>query len=102
MTGPAGPPADDRGPDEDWDWERDGDFHDPGLDPAWFPGSHLPEHARRAGLTHHTQEGALLDFAGALDPRNRVHRLTAWVMLAVFALPVLRDLLRLLGSVLGG
>jgi hypothetical protein len=33
-------------------------------------------------------EGALLDFAGRLDPRRPYHRAVAWVMLAVFGLPV--------------
>ena len=41
------------------------------------------------GLTHHVPDGALLDFAGNLDSRKPLHRVTAWVMLAVFGLPVL-------------
>ena len=48
----------------------------------------MPEDARRMGLTHHVPDGALLDFAGALDSRKPLHRATAWVMLAVFGLPV--------------
>ena len=33
------------------------------------------------GLTHHVPDGALLDFAGALDSTKPLHRVTAWVML---------------------
>lgn len=75
--------------------EEDWDDHDDDTPPVWFPGQHLPEHARRLGLTHHTQEGALLDFAGKLDSSKRLHRATAWVMLAVFGFPVLMAVLRL-------
>ena len=63
--------------------------------PYWFPGTRLPEEARRIGLTHHVPDGALLDFAGALDSTKPLHRVTAWVMLAVFGLPVLLYVLRL-------
>ncbi|HET7066580.1 MAG TPA: hypothetical protein VFI21_03160 [Nocardioides sp.] len=56
--------------------------------PYWFPGTRMPDEARRIGLTHHVPEGALLDFAGRLDPRRPYHRAVAWVMLAVFGLPV--------------
>ena len=61
----------------------------------WHPGQHLPEEARRMGLTHHVPDGALLDFAGSLDPAKPWHLLTAWVMLAVFGLPVVLAVLRL-------
>jgi hypothetical protein len=64
-------------------------------EPAWFPGHHLPEDARRMGLTHHVPDGALLDFAGTLDSAKPVHRITAWAMLVVFGLPVLFAVLRL-------
>lgn len=63
--------------------------------PPWFPGEHLPEHARQMGLTHHVPDGALLDFAGSLDASKPRHLVTAWVMLAVFALPVVLLVLRL-------
>ena len=33
--------------------------------PYWFPGQHLPEHARSDGADHHVPDGALLDFAGS-------------------------------------
>ena len=70
-----------------------GDEHAP---PAWFPGGHLPEDARRMGLTHQVPDGALLDFAGALDPSKPKHRITAWVMLGVFCFPVLMYVLNLI------
>lgn len=67
-------------------------------EPDWFPGRHLPPDARRMGLTHHVPDGALLDFAGTLDPRKPVHRITAWVLLVVFGLPVLFAVLRLFAA----
>lgn len=72
------------------------DDHDDDTPPSWFPGQHLPADARRMGLNHTVPDGALLDFAGSLDPRKRMHRVTAWVMLVVFGLPVLIHVLRLL------
>ena len=54
-----------------------GDEHSP---PAWFPGGHLPDDARRMGLTHHVPAGALLDFAGRLDATKPLHRITAWAL----------------------
>ena len=56
--------------------------------PAWFAGQHLPDDARRMGLNHHVAEGAILDFAGRLDPAKPVHLVTAWALLVVFGLPV--------------
>ena len=75
-----------------------GDEHAP---PAWFPGGHLPEDARRMGLTHQVPDGALLDFAGKLDGAKPLHRFTAWAMLVVFGLPVVFALMRLFEG-LGG
>ena len=72
---------------------------DPDLEPAppaWFPGGHLPEDARRMGLTHHVAEGALLDFAGRLDSTKPVHRITAWALLVVFGTPVVLAVLRVI------
>jgi len=71
----------DHGPDDD-------------TPPAWFPGEHLPGDARRMGLTAAVPDGALLDFAGALDGSKRLHRITAWVLLVVFGLPVVFAVLR--------
>jgi len=64
-------------------------------EPSWFPGNHLPEEARRLGLTHHVPDGALLDFAGSLDGAKLYHRVTAWALLVVFGLPVLFAVMRL-------
>ena len=64
--------------------------------PYWHPGEHLPAHARQVGLTHHVPDGALLDFAGSLDGTKRLHRLTAWVLLAVFGFPVLMYVVRII------
>ena len=80
--------------------DRDEDDHDDDTPPYWEVGQHLPEHARTMGLSHHVAEGALLDFAGALDATKPLHRVTAWVMLAVFTLPVLFYVLRLVQAVL--
>ena len=79
---------------EDWsdDWSED---RDDDTAPSWAAGQHLPPDAHRMGLTHHVPDGALLDFAGALDSTKPLHRVTAWVMLAVFSLPVLLYVLRL-------
>ena len=63
--------------------------------PYWFPGQRMPDEARRIGLTHHVPDGALLDFAGSLDPSKRRHLITAWVMLVVFGLPVVLMALRI-------
>ena len=64
--------------------------------PAWFAGQHLPDDARRMGLTHHVPDGAILDFAGRLDPDKPWHRATAWAMLLVFGLPVVLAVMRVL------
>ncbi len=66
--------------------------------PYWFPGTRLPDEARRMGLTHHVPDGALLDFAGKLDGTKPYHRITAWVLLIVFGLPVVFALLRALSA----
>jgi hypothetical protein len=87
---------------EDASYDEDRD--DPGLEtapPSWFPGGHLPEDARRMGLTHHVGEGALLDFAGKLDGTKPLHRFTAWALLVVFGLPVVFALLRLFDAMAG-
>ena len=76
-----------------------GDEHSP---PAWFPGGHLPEDARRMGLTHHVPDGALLDFAGRLDATKPLHRITAWALLVVFGLPVVFAMMRLFNALAGG
>lgn len=72
--------------------ERDDDEPQP-----WTPGEHLPHDARRMGLSRSVPDGAMLDFAGALDSSKLSHRLVAWVLLAAFLVPVLLTVLRLLG-----
>jgi hypothetical protein len=84
-------PEDPRGLEE----EYGDDDVDTDAAPYWFPGGHLPDDARRMGLTHHVPEGALLDFAGKLDSSKPLHRITAWVLLVVFVLPVVFYVLRL-------
>ena len=53
------------------------------------------------GLTHHVPDGALLDFAGKLDATKPLHRITAWVLLVVFGLPVVFAVLRLFDALAG-
>lgn len=69
--------------------------------PFWAAGQHLPGDARHMGLTHHVPDGALLDFAGSLDSAKPLHKITAWVMLVVFGLPVFFYVLRLVLEVAG-
>ena len=83
-------PGADRDVHEWYDEDPDDDS-----EPTWFPGQHLPEDARRMGLTHHTVEGALLDFGGRLDATKRWHRVAAWLLLVVFGTPVVLAVLRL-------
>ena len=78
---------------EDWGLDDDPDRPAP---PYWFPGQHLPPDARRVGLTHHVPDGAILDFAGQLDPSKLAHRVTAWALLVLFGLPVVLAVLRVL------
>ena len=76
-------------------YAEDRDPDDPGATPVWFAGHHLPDDARRMGLTHHVPDGALLDFAGSLDSAKPGHRAAAWAMLVVFGAPVVIAVLRL-------
>ena len=80
-------------PADEYDEDFAGDDDTP---PYWFTGRHLPPDASRMGLTHHVPDGALLDFAGCLDGANTKHRITAWVLLFVFGLPVFFALVRAL------
>jgi hypothetical protein len=77
------------------DWDDDPDDRDEPAPPYWFAGQHLPDDARRMGLTHHVPDGAILDLAGRLDASKPRHLIAAWVMLAVFGLPVVLAVLRL-------
>ena len=93
-------PPEDRDPDgsdePSGEWSEEwSDDHDDDTPPSWFPGQHLPPDARRMGLNHTVPDGALLDFAGSLDSSKLLHRVTAWAMLVVFAMPVVFYVLRL-------
>jgi hypothetical protein len=78
----------------DEDYGPDDPVHSP-APPYWFPGTRMPDEARRIGLTHHVPDGALLDFATRLDSNRPYHRAVAWVMLAVFGMPVVFYVIRL-------
>ena len=78
---------------------EDAEIGDEDTPPSWFPGSHLPPHARGMGLTAHVPDGALLDFAGSLDGAKPLHRFTAWMMLVVFGLPVVFAVMRLFHAI---
>ena len=67
-------------------WEEE----DPPVVPAV---NGIPADARKMGLSRHTEEGALLDFAGSLNATKPSHRLMAWLMLLVFAAPALLTVL---------
>jgi len=51
------------------------------------------------GLNRTVPDGALLDFAGHLDASKPLHKITAWVMLVVFGMPVLGYIWRLANTV---
>lgn len=94
----AGYPHDrDWGPDDE---DRVDETDQRPSEPYWAAGHHLPPDARRMGLTHQVPDGALLDFAGRLDASKLQHRVTAWVMLAVFGMPVLVYLARVVRAIL--
>jgi len=61
----------------------------------WQP-PRLPFEDQQLGLTRHTEEGALLEFAASLDSSKRSHVVIAWVLLVAFALPPLLVALNLL------
>lgn len=63
----------------------------------WAVDEHIPADARRMGLSSLVPDGAMLEFAGALDGSKLSHRVVAWVLLAAFVLPVLLTVLRVLG-----
>jgi hypothetical protein len=86
-------------PGEEYDDVAGDDGPDDDTPPTWFAGQHLPEEARRIGLSHHVPDGALLDFAGALDARKPYHRATAWAMLVVFGLPAVLMVLQLVRGI---
>lgn len=58
----------------------------------------IPEDAQRMGLDRNTVEGSLVSMAGSLSSARRSHKLVAWVLLVVFAGPILLTLLDWLGG----
>ncbi len=96
MSDPGGP---ERGP-----WGGQGDpGHSESLDPhLWHTRLRMSDEHRRMGLDARTEEGALVEFASSLDARRPGHRLVAWVLIAVFAVPALISLAHLLTQLLGG
>jgi hypothetical protein len=54
----------------------------------------IPLDARRMGLDRNTQEGAMLALAGSLNPAKLSHKLVAWLLLAIFAVPSLLGIVR--------
>lgn len=71
---------------------------DPGhsqVSDVWTPPRLSAEH-ERMGLSRNTEEGALLEFANALNPSRPAHRVVAWIALLALGLPVLLSLLSLL------
>lgn len=65
---------------------------DPGHGPVareiWQPPT-MPDELQRMGLTRNTEEGAWIEFASMLDRSRTSHLLIAWLMLAVFVVPLL-------------
>ncbi|MCX6399736.1 MAG: hypothetical protein NTX33_07395 [Propionibacteriales bacterium] len=62
----------------------------------WSPAGHIPADARRMGLNANVPDGAMLEFAGALDSTKLSHRVVAWVLLVAFLTPALMTVLFLL------
>lgn len=78
-------------------WEPSGDpGHRDTRPVSWAPPA-LPPDLARMGLTRNTEEGALIELASNLDGSRPAHRVVAWLMLVVFATPVLLTAAHLLG-----
>lgn len=77
--------------------EQDVEEAAPGEVP-WQHDPDLPADARRMGLSPLVPDGAMLQFAGSLNSTKTSHRVVAWVLLAVFLVPVLLTVLRVLGG----
>jgi len=70
-------------------WEED-DFNGELITPEDFLATNpMPADARRMGLDRNTQEGAMIAMACSLDPAKISHRIIAWVLILVFAGPIL-------------
>lgn len=65
---------------------------DPGHGPVapqiWQP-PEMPADLQRLGLTRNTEEGAWIELASMLDRARPSHLLIAWLMLAIFVVPLL-------------
>jgi hypothetical protein len=73
---------------ESVDWRDQWDDEPPPL--TYAHDAHpIPQDARRMGFDRNTEEGALISLAGSLNPAKRSHRLVAWVLIAVFCVPLL-------------
>ena len=74
------------------------EYDEPGAEPItpedFLGPSPIPGDARRLGLDRNTEEGALIALAGSLDPAKLSHKIIAWVLLLVFAAPVLLAVLQ--------
>jgi hypothetical protein len=75
--------------------ESSGDPGHSSVSDVWTP-PRLPAEHERMGLSRNTEEGALLEFANALNPSRPAHRVVAWIALLALGLPVLFSLLSLL------
>lgn len=75
--------------------EPSGDPGHSSISDVWTP-PRLPAEHERMGLSRNTEEGALLEFANALNPSRPGHRVVAWIALLALGLPVLLSLLSLL------
>lgn len=87
--------------DEHWG-DRDGDpgHSDESTPHLWHQRVHMPADQRRMGLDARTEEGALVEFAAALDGSRPSHRVVAWVLLASFGVPAILTALHLAGLLL--
>ena len=75
-------------------WEED-DFDGEMISPEDFLASNpIPADARRMGLDRNVPEGAMIAMAGSLDSAKISHRIIAWVLILVFAGPVLLSVAR--------
>lgn len=59
-------------------------------------GDGAPAEAHRIGLSRHTEEGALVEFASSLNGAKPAHKLLAWLLLVAFAAPAVYTVLFLL------
>jgi hypothetical protein len=71
------------------------------LDSLGVPHPYQSPRREGLGLDRNTEEGALLAFSRALRPDKPAHRVVAWVLLAVFGIPVVLALVHLTVQALG-